>query len=87
MKLAKSFNAKNLEFLGKHELEEETWKETGSDVAKGCLCLWNESGALDGKFLGKRLGIRQGPKIRVIDGSIDDCTPCGLNLTVGPHET
>ena len=42
----------------------------------------DEEGAVGEKFVGKRIGIRQGPKIRVID----DCTCCGLNLTVGLHE-
>ena len=32
--------------------------------------------------MGRRFGIKQGAKVRVID----DCTCCGLNLTVGLHE-
>ena len=83
-KLGKSFNSKNLAALGKRqdpELEESTWKETQVELEKGWVFL-DESNDTGGKFVGRRFGIKQGSKIRVID----DCTCCGLNLTVGLHE-
>ena len=83
-KLGKSFNAKNLTALERRQeqdLEEATWKETQAELEKGWVFL-DTTGDTDAKFIGKRFGIRQGPKIRVID----DCTCCGLNLTVGLHE-
>ena len=63
------------------ELEAATWKETESELEKGWIFLDTDA-STEGKFLGRRFGIRQGEKIRVID----DCTCCGLNLTVGLHE-
>lgn len=83
-KLGKSFNSKNFASLSKRqetELQEATWKETQAELEKGWIFL-DEENVTEGKFVGKRFGIRQGPKIRVID----DCTCCGLNLTVGLHE-
>ena len=83
-KLSKSFNAKNLEALKSRqdeELEKDTWLETENELQKGWIFL-DETGTLEHKFLGKRFGIKQGPKTRVID----DCTCCGLNMTVGLHE-
>ena len=83
-KLGKSFNSKNLAALGKRqepELEDATWGETQVELDKGWVFL-DESGELGEKFLGRRFGIKQGAKVRVID----DCTCCGLNLTVGLHE-
>eukprot|EP00435_Cladocopium_sp_Y103_P062898 s272_g24.t1 len=84
VKLSKSFNLKNVTSLSNRqeaELEQETWKETEAELSKGWIFL-DDTGSLEGKFLGKRFGLRQGQKIRVID----DCTCCGLNLTVGLHE-
>ena len=83
-RLGKSFNAASAESLTRRqeaELEEATWKETQSELEKGWIFL-DDSGSTTGKFVGKRFGIKQGAKIRVID----DCTCCGLNLTVGLHE-
>ena len=83
-KLGKSFNNKNFASLEKRqeaELEEATWRETRSELEKGWIFL-DENKETSDKFVGKRFGIHQGPKIRVID----DCTCCGLNLTVGLHE-
>ena len=83
-KLSRSFNARNVDALRKRqdaELEEQTWKETEEELRKGWIFLDN-SEDLDNKFLGRRFGIHQGSKVRVID----DCTCCGLNLTVGLHE-
>eukprot|EP00435_Cladocopium_sp_Y103_P030607 s1997_g7.t1 len=83
-KLSKSFNARNttsLDTRQEAELEEQTWRETESELAKGWVFLDDEN-SLDGKFLGRRFGLKQGLKVRVID----DCTCCGLNLTVGLHE-
>ena len=83
-RLGKSFNSSSAESLRNRqeaELEEATWKETQAELEKGWIFL-DDSGSVDGKFLGKRFGIKQGQKIRVID----DCTCCGLNLTVGLRE-
>jgi hypothetical protein len=83
-KLGKTFNANNVESFNRRqesELEEATWKETESELEKGWIFLDTDA-STEGKFLGRRFGIRQGEKIRVID----DCTCCGLNLTVGLHE-
>ena len=83
-KLGRSFNTKNFASLDKRqetELEEATWSETQTELEKGWIFL-DKEGETDGKFVGKRFGIHQGSKIRVID----DCTCCGLNLTVGLHE-
>eukprot|EP00435_Cladocopium_sp_Y103_P041733 s2725_g11.t1 len=83
-KLSKTFNARNIAALDSRqeaELEEQTWKETEAELDKGWIFLDN-SNSLEGKFLGRRFGLRQGLKTRVID----DCTCCGLNLTVGLHE-
>ena len=83
-KLGKTFNANSVDSFSRRqdkELEEATWKETEAELEKGWIFL-DEEGSIDGKFLGRRFGIKQGAKIRVID----DCTCCGLNLTVGLHE-
>lgn len=82
-KLGKTFNANSVESFSRRqesELEEATWKETESELEKGWIFLDTEK-STEGKFLGRRFGIRQGAKIRVID----DCTCCGLNLTEGLH--
>ena len=83
-KLSRSFNSRNVEALRKRqdaELEEQTWQETEEELRKGWIFI-DDSEDLDNKFLGRRFGIHQGSKVRVID----DCTCCGLNLTVGLHE-
>ena len=83
-KLSRSFNSRNVETLRKRqdaELGEQTWQETEEELRKGWIFI-DDSEDLDNKFLGRRFGIHQGSKVRVID----DCTCCGLNLTVGLHE-
>ena len=83
-KLGRTFNANRIESFSRRqeqELEEATWKETEAELAKGWIFL-DKEGSTDSKFLGRRFGIKQGSKSRVID----DCTCCGLNLTVGLHE-
>ena len=83
-KMSRAFNDSSVASLSKRqddELEAATWSETESEITKGWVFL-DESGSLEGKYVGKRFGIKQGQKIRVID----DCTCCGLNLTVGLHE-
>ena len=68
-KLGRSFNTKNFASLDKRqetELEEATWKETQTELEKGWIFL-DKGGETDNKFVGKRFGIRQGSKIRVID--------------------
>ena len=83
-KMSRAFNDSSVASLSKRqddELEAATWSETESEITKGWVFL-DESDSLEGKYVGKRFGIKQGLKIRVID----DCTCCGLNLTVGLHE-
>ena len=83
-KMSRAFNDSSVASLSKRqddELEAATWSETESEITKGWVFL-DESDSLEGKYVGKRFGIKQGLKIRVID----DCTRCGLNLTVGLHE-
>lgn len=83
-KLGKTFNKVNAEALERRqesELEVATWKETEAELERGWVFL-DESEEMDGKFIGRRFGIRQGEKIRVID----DCSCCGLSMTVGLYE-
>ena len=83
-RLGKSFNSASAKALNNRqdsELEEATWKETQAEIEKGWIFV-DDSGSTTGKFLGKRFGIKQESKIRVID----DCTCCGLNFTVGLQE-
>ena len=83
-KLGRTFNSNSVEALSRRqeaELEEATWRETEAELERGWIFLDRDDDTT-GKFLGRRFGIRQGSKIRVID----DCTCCGLNLTVGLHE-
>ena len=83
-KLGRTFNANSIESFSRRqeqELEEATWKETEAELTKGWIFL-DKEGSTEGKYLGRRFGIKQGAKVRVID----DCTCCGLNLTVGLHE-
>lgn len=77
-KLSRSFNSRNVDALRKRqdaELEEQTWKETEEELRKGWIFL-DDSEDLDNKFLGRRFGIHQGSKVRVID----DCTSCTVVL-------
>ena len=64
------------------ELEAATWEETEEEAKKGWI--WFDDSAYDSnqKFIGRRFGIKQPNKTRVID----DCSCCGLNWTVGLHE-
>jgi hypothetical protein len=62
-------------------LEQDTWNETAHEI--GQEWSWEEeTGDWSNKSVVRRFGIRQGGKTRVID----DCTVCGLNLTVGTKE-
>ena len=83
-KLSKAFNSKTTAAMAvrqEESLEEATWNETQSELQKGWIFL-DESGNLEGKFFGRRFGLDQGSKVRVID----DCSCCGLNATVGLRE-
>ena len=83
-KLSSSFNHRTFSSLKQRQdegLEKATWDETQSEIEKGWIFVDNDS-SFTGKFVGRRFGITQGSKIRVID----DCTSCGLNWTVGLHE-
>jgi len=62
-------------------LEEDTWEETVHEIEQDWI--W-EDDAKDWqhKSVARRFGIRQGGKTRVID----DCSVCGLNMTVGVRE-
>ena len=83
--LAKALNTatfRNMDVRQDSDLEAATWDETDGEVKKGWI--WFDEGEHDGsqKFVGRRFGIKQSNKIRVID----DCSCCGLNWTVGLHE-
>ena len=83
--LAKALNTatlRNMDVRQDSDLEAATWDETEEEVKKGWI--WFDNGEPDGsqKFVGRRFGIKQSNKIRVID----DCSCCGLNWTVGLHE-
>ena len=83
--LAKALNTatfRNMDVRQDSDLEAATWDETDEEVKKGWI--WFDEGEHDGsqKFVGRRFGIKQSNKIRVID----DCSCCGQNWTVGLHE-
>ena len=64
------------------EMERATWKETEDELSREWI--WEDCGPLrDDVSLAMRFGIRQGPKIRVID----DASCGGLNCTVGLVES
>ena len=79
-----SFNEKVLQQMGiKQEdvLEHDTWNETAHELEQGWI--WEDTTSdWSNKTVARRFGIRQGGKTRVID----DCTVCGLNMTVGTKE-
>ena len=79
-----SFNAKvsqQLQLRQDPQLEADTWSETLQEIEHGWI--WeDETKTWVGKAVARRFGITQGAKTRVID----DCTVCGLNLTVGLKE-
>ena len=83
--LAKALNTatyKNMSVRQEPDIEAATWSETLDEISKGWVW-FDEDGPEEGqKFIGKRFGIRQSNKVRVID----DCSCCGLNWTVGLHE-
>ena len=62
-------------------LEMDTWKETEHELEQGWI--WEDkTGSWSDKVVARRFGIVQGEKTRVID----DCSVCGLNMTVGLKE-
>ena len=63
------------------KLEADTWEETCQELEHGWIWL-DEAGSWSGKAVARRFGIKQSQKTRVID----DCSVCGLNLTVGTKE-
>ena len=79
-----SFNSKvrkQMQLRQDSTLETDTWNETEHELEQGWI--WeDDSGQWDHKAVARRFGIKQGQKTRVID----DCTVCGLNLTVGTKE-
>ena len=79
-----SFNEKvlkQMQLRQETELEQDTWDETEHELQQGWI--WeDESRDWAGKVVARRFGIKQSSKTRVID----DCTVCGLNLTVGTRE-
>ena len=86
-KLAPSLNCSTFRSMSvrqEPELECATWTETVEEEKKGWI--WfdpdESESARDQKFIGRRFGIKQSEKTRVID----DCSCCGLNWTVGLHE-
>ena len=79
-----SFNEKVYQQLQQRQeprLEEDTWTETAHELEQGWIWV-DDSNDWTGKAVAKRFGLKQGSKTRVID----DCTICGLNLTVGTKE-
>ena len=81
-KLAKGLNQSSLSAVSKRQegdLEEEAWKETQNEIEKGWVF---EDPNTAGVFIGRRFGLRQSEKIRVID----DCSCSGYNATVGLRE-
>ena len=80
----RSFNEKvwkQLQLQQEDDLERDTWRETEAELEQGWI--WEDTDASwTDKVVARRFGIRQGQKTRVID----DCTVCGLNLTVGTKE-
>ena len=81
--LSKGINSASLKKLTRRqdvELETVTWAETESELAAGWV--WKAAADNSCVFIATRFGIRQGPKIRLID----DCTCCGLNGTTGLRE-
>ena len=80
----RSFNgkvSKQLHLQQEEDLERDTWDETEAELEQGWI--WEDNDpSWDNKVVARRFGIRQGHKTRVID----DCTVCGLNLTVGTKE-
>ena len=72
---------KSLQSRQEEELERGAWEETMKEIQQGWL--WEASDVdINRCAVAKRFGIRQGPKIRVID----DCSCCGLNGCVGLRE-
>jgi len=83
--LAKALNSstyRNMEVRQDEELEAATWEETVEEVNKGWVWFDEGGDTTSCKFIGRRFGIKQSSKVRVID----DCSCCGLNWTVGLHE-
>ena len=83
VKLAKGINHSTLRSMDRrqdNELEQGAWDETCKELMEGWL--WKDAHCSGDVVIAKRFGLRQGPKIRVID----DCSVCGLNATVGLRE-
>ena len=83
--LSKALNATTLRSMDvrqEPQLEAETWEETVEEVKKGWIWFDEAENSNACLFIGRRFGIRQSNKTRVID----DCSCCGLNWTVGLHE-
>ena len=83
--LAKALNAttyRSMTVRQEPDIEEAAWNETEQEVSKGWVWFDESESDHDLKFIGKRFGIRQANKVRVID----DCSCCGLNWTIGLHE-
>ena len=86
-KLAKAFNQASYQALQRRqdeELEEQAWEETQAELDKGWVFIDNSEGLFnsDRVNVGRRFGLKQGEKIRVID----DCSCNGYNSTVGLPE-
>ena len=81
-RLSKSLNAatcKNMETRQDADLEEATWGETVTEIDKGWVWLDASNDSSQTRFVGRRFGIKQSSKIRVID----DCSCCGPQLDGG----
>ena len=84
-RLSKGLNASTLRSMAvrqEEDLERATWNETLEEEKKGWIWFDSDDTSSETKFVGRRFGIRQSEKTRVID----DCSCCGLNWTVGLPE-
>ena len=60
------------------DVSRKAWSETLEEVARGWL-FEDPEPALDSVLIARRFGLKQGPKVRVID----DCKACSFNATTG----
>ena len=84
LKTAKARNVATLSAISKQaddEISEKAWAETIEESRKGWI-FEDEAPELDKILIAHRFGLRQGPKIRVID----NCKSCSFNLTTGVPE-
>ena len=84
-KLAKGMNLSTLRSMDTRQeeaVEESTWNETLEEEQKRWIWFDNDLESDVFVLIGRRFGLVQSDKTRVID----DCSCCGLNWTVGLYE-